>query len=175
MRQGAPAGAPSPLSASGSRWRPQSIARQRPHNPSTARQPPPLGVARRQPAQSLSRLPPLPRAAGKKAGAKRDAGDKPAAKEPKKAKKEPVEAADVEMKEEVVVGSGRQAAQVRATWARLIWHKWQGRGCMLACACDAQLQGVVLAASGQDVKHFRLARGTAASQCGVAVRERRWG
>lgn len=61
------------------------------------------------------------RPAGKKAGAKRDAGDKPASKEPKKAKKEPVEAADVEMKdqagEEAVVGSGRQAAQVcRGMW-----------------------------------------------------------
>ncbi len=175
MRPGAPAGAPSPLSASGSRCRPESIARQRPYSPSSARQPPPLGVARRQPPTSLPPAP-LPRDAGKKAGAKRDAGDKPAAKEPKKAKKEPVEAADVEMKEEeVVVGSGRQAAQVRATWARLIWHTRQGWGCMLACACDARRQGVVLAAPGQDVGHFQLARGSAASHYGVAVRKRRWG
>lgn len=55
--------------------------------------------------------------AGGKKGAKRDAGDKPAAKEAaKKAKKEPENASpagDVEMKDdEVVVGSGRQAAQV---------------------------------------------------------------
>ncbi|EFN59321.1 hypothetical protein CHLNCDRAFT_137706 [Chlorella variabilis] len=54
--------------------------------------------------------------AGGTKGAKRDAGEKPAAKEPsKKAKKEPEAAArggDVEMTDEdVIVGSGRQAAQ----------------------------------------------------------------
>lgn len=65
---------------------------------------------------------PLPSimAGGKKGSAKREAGDKPAAKGPKKAKKTPppVEAApagDVEMAEAAgepaVVGSGRQAAQ----------------------------------------------------------------
>jgi hypothetical protein len=60
-----------------------------------------------------------PRAAGgNKKGAKRDANEKPAAKEPsKKAKKEAENAApadDVEMKEaeDAIVGSGRQAAQV---------------------------------------------------------------
>lgn len=90
----------------------------RQHSPSSARQLPPPAVARRHPAQRLSRT---RHPAGKKAGAKRDAGEKPAAKEPKKAKKEPVEAGDVEMKDqagdEAVVGSGRQAAQVRPVWA----------------------------------------------------------
>ena len=71
------------------------------------------------------------RPAGK--SGKREAADKPAAKEPKKAKKdkaapakkpaaqeEPAAAADVEMKEEepAVVGSGRQAAQVRRAGRR---------------------------------------------------------
>lgn len=58
-------------------------------------------------------------AGGNKKGAKRDANEKPAAKEPsKKAKKEAenaAPAADVEMKEVEdtrPVGSGRQAAQV---------------------------------------------------------------
>jgi hypothetical protein len=62
--------------------------------------------------------------AGKKAGAKRDAGDKPAAKEPKKAKKEAVEAGDVEMKDQAgeVVGSGRQAAQVRKQAGMRFWE-----------------------------------------------------
>lgn len=52
--------------------------------------------------------------AGKKAPAKREAGDKPAAKEPKKAKKEVKEApVDADMADaEAIVGSGRQAAQV---------------------------------------------------------------
>ncbi|PSC75867.1 DNA (cytosine-5)-methyltransferase 1-like [Micractinium conductrix] len=58
-------------------------------------------------------------AGGKKGAAKRDAGDKPAAKEPKKAKKEAQQpakeapAGDVDMAEAApeVVGSGRQAAQ----------------------------------------------------------------
>lgn len=64
---------------------------------------------------SVARPPPP---AGGTKGAKRDAGEKPAAKEPsKKAKKEPEAAArggDVEMTDEdVIVGSGRQAAQVR--------------------------------------------------------------
>ena len=73
--------------------------------------------------------------AGGKKGAKRDAGDKPAAKEAaKKAKKEPENASpagDVEMKdEEVVVGSGRQAAQV----------------CTLTCA-NVHLQHPCLCAS----------------------------
>ena len=83
--------------------------------------PPAAAARRRPPPPRPTSLPPRPspRCAGKKAGAKRDAGDKPAAKEAKKAKKEPVEAGDVEMKEqpqEDVVGSGRQAAQVRGLY-----------------------------------------------------------
>lgn len=77
-------------------------------------------------------------AGGKKGSAKREAGDKPAAKGPKKAKKTPppVEAApagDVEMAEAAgepaVVGSGRQAAQVRplAASAPAVWNQgWAG-------------------------------------------------
>lgn len=80
-------------------------------------------------------------AAGK--GAKREAGDKPAAKEPKKARKEPAakkaEAAapDVEMKEEPgVVGSGRVAAQVGHMPQHLLCSggalSCEGLGCLRA-------------------------------------------